>query len=454
MHALLTLPGCMGIDDQHPDSLCEQLLELALKSGADAAEVFLSRSLARPVFFEANRLKQLESSQAEGVALRLWQQGRPGLAVAYGPIEPQLLVERAITLSQLNEPETIDLSSQFKSAYPDTGESVAVEQLVTWGKEAIALVRDAYPETLCSAEWECEMEMTRLINSEGLDCSHVDTTLSCYLSAEWVRGDDFLSVSDGQTERGRLNPQALAAQIMQRLDWAKENTAPPTGRVPILFTSKAADMLWGTVQAALNGKQVVERASPWSDRLGELVTSPVLTISQQPDMGPFSCPFDDEGTPTRTLTFIQEGILQLFYTDRTIGRALGSGTTGNGFRPGLNSYPTPGLFNMMIEPAKSWRSQSHKSLQELIASLSDGLILDQMLGGGAGISGDFSVNVDLGYRVRNGQIVGRVKDTMVSGNVYTALKQLVELGGDADWNGSCYTPSVIVEGLSVTGRSE
>jgi PmbA protein len=75
-----------------------------------------------------------------------------------------------------------------------------------------------------------------------------------------------------------------------------------------------------------------------------------------------------------------------------------------------------------------------------------------MLGGGNGISGDFSINVDLGYRVKNGQIIGRVKDTMVAGNVYTVLKQLVALGSDADWNGSCYTPSLIVEGLSTTGR--
>ena len=75
-----------------------------------------------------------------------------------------------------------------------------------------------------------------------------------------------------------------------------------------------------------------------------------------------------------------------------------------------------------------------------------------MLGSGAGISGEFSINIDLGYRVRNGQIVGRVKDTMVAGNVYQALKQIVELGNDADWNGWYYTPSVIVEGLSATGK--
>jgi PmbA protein len=398
------------------------------------------------VFFEANRLKQLESSQSEGIALRLWCNGRPGLAVAYGAVEPQALVNRAIALSQLNEPEPIELTAANTLDYPNLGQVVPVEQLVEWGKEAIALVRQPYPEILCGAEWECDTETIRLINSYGLDCGYTDTTLSCYMSAEWIRGDDFLSVSDGQTQRGTLDPAALAQQIGQRLDWAQTNTTPPIGRVPVLFTAKAADMLWGTIQAALNSKRVIERASPWSDRLGAPVISSSLSISQEPDAGPFSCPFDDEGTPTQPITFIKDGVLQLFYTDRTIGRILGSGSTGNGFRPSLGSYPTPGLFNLLIQPG-------FKSLADLIADLEHGLILDQMLGGTAGISGEFSINVDLGYRVHRGEVVGRVKDTMIAGNVYNALKHSVELGGDADWNGSCYTPSIIVEGLSVTGRS-
>jgi PmbA protein len=426
--------------------LPEQLLELARKSGAEAAEVFQSKSLSRPVFFEANRLKQLESAEAEGTALRLWHNGRPGLAVAYGPVSPQDLVDRAISLSHLNQPETIELTHPYEFVYPDIGEGVAVETLVNWGKEAISLVRKEYPEVLCTAEWDCEIESTKLVNSLGLNCSHSDTTLSGFVSAEWVRGEDFLSVGDGQTERGNLDAATIARNIIQRLNWAKKNVNSPTGKVPVLFTAKAADMLWGTISAALNGKMVIENSSPWSDRLGEPVISKKITVSQHPDAGPYSCPFDDEGTQTRNLVFIKNGVLQLFYADRTTGKYLGSGTTGNGFRPGLGSYPTPGLFNMIIEPGSG-------SLEDLISQIDDGIIVDQMLGGGAGISGEFSVNVDLGYRVRKGEIIGRVKDTMVAGNVYSALKQIVQLGGDAEWNGSCYTPSMIVEGLSVTGKT-
>ncbi|MEB3278451.1 MAG: TldD/PmbA family protein [Lyngbya sp.] len=429
------------------DQSAEQLLELALLAGAEAAEVFQSQSESQPIFFEANRLKQLESIQTGGTALRLWRDGRPGLAVAHGPVEPEKLVERAIALSRLNEPETIELTAtSINKHYPNLGEMVGVEQLIEWGREAIALIREDYPEILCSAEWDCEIESTRLVNSRGLDSGYTDTTLSGYLETEWIRGDDFLSISDGQTQRDVLDPGLIAERILKRLNWAKENVEPPVGRVPILFTAKAADMLWGTVAAALNGKQVLEGASPWSDRLRTPVISSLLTVYQAPDEGPFSCPFDDEGIQTRPIVFIENGVLQLFYTDLSTGRVLGSGTTGNGFKAGLNSYPTPGLFNLLVKPGKG-------TLQDLIENLDRGLIIDQMLGGGAGISGDFSVNVDLGYRVERGEIVGRVKNTMVSGNVYTALKRVIEVGEDADWNGSCCTPSLTVEGLSVTGRS-
>jgi PmbA protein len=427
-------------------SLAEELLELAIKSGAEAAEVYQSRSHSQPVFFEANRLKQIETSQSEGTVLRLWRDGCPGLAVAYGSVEAQTMVERALALSQLNPPEVVELTKAQGSVYPNVGKHVPLEQLVAWGRESISLIRNVYPEVMCHGDWERDVETTRLVNSQGLDCHYTDTTLSCYLSAEWIRGDDFLSVSDGQTQRNFLHNEKVVEQIIQRLNWAQGNVVSPVGRIPVLFTSKAADMLWGTVQAALNGKRILENASPWAERINTAVISQGFTLYQDPITGPFSCPFDDEGTPTQPLIFIRDGMLENFYCDRATGRSLGVSTTGNGFRPGLSSYPTPGLFNFLIQPGTT-------PLKSLISQLDDGLIVDQILGSGSGISGDFSINVDLGYRVKNGEIIGRVKDTMVAGNVYSALKQLVGLGDDADWNGSCYTPSLVVEGLSIISKN-
>lgn len=429
------------------DETGEQLLDLAARKGAEAAEVFLSKAHSTPILFEANRLKSVLTHHSEGVALRLWKNGQPGLAVCHGSIAPEQLVEKAIALSALQEKsEYVELTPGRKQVYPDLGTWVESQHLLNWGEEAIARLRENHGDILCSAELDSESESTRLLNSEGLDCSYTDTTLSGYLAVEWVRSDDFCSISDGQVQRDTLNLGAMISRIHDHLKACDRNVSAPQGRVPILFTAKAADLLWETLSAALNGKQVFEGSSPWADKLGEQVTSSQITLSQDPQMGPYSCPFDDEGTPTKPLIFVANGVANNFLCDRAMGRQLGTGTTGNGFRPSLGSYPTPSLYNLIVSGGQK------KTLKDLIASLPDALIVDQILGSGGGISGDFSINVDLGYRVRNGEIMGRVKDTMVAGNIYHCLRNVVELGGDREWNGSCYTPSVIVEGLSITSK--
>ncbi len=420
----------------------ESLLNLVSRRGIDHAEVYQVSSQSQPVFFEGNRLKQLESCQSVGTALRLWRDNRPGLAVAYGKIEPELLIDKAIALSQLNKPETIELAPPRQARHDLTGVGASVKDLIAIGNEAIIKLREEYPELICSAELEFEQESTTLINSQGLNCHYDESGLSYSLGAELIRGEDFLGVFDGEYSKSGLNLEPIIEQIIRRLDWAKHNVTPPQGNVPVLLTANAATLLWSIVSSALNGKRVKEASSPWSNSAQKLVVSEKISLAQLPDLQPYDCPFDDEGMPTQKLNLITKGILNHFYCDRTIARELNLKPTGNGFRPALDTYPSPSLVNLIVAPG-------NYSFSELIAKLDRGIIVDQMLGGGADISGDFSVNIDLGYRVANGKITGRVKDTAIAGNVYRILQQVVALGSDSIWNGSCFTPSLIVEGISV-----
>ena len=419
------------------------LLQLATKQ-ASHAELYQVTSKSQPVFFEGNRLKQLESSQSVGTALRLWQDNRPGLAVAYGKIDPQLLVEKAVALAKLNEPEEIELTTSRKISKDLGGATASVAELIDLGKEAIGRLRKVYPELICSAELESETETTTLINSQGLSCHYQESALSYYFGAELVRGEDFLGIYDGDYRKDRLNIDLTVEAIVNRLNWAEKNVQPSVGKVPVLLTANAATLLWHTVSAALNGKRIKENSSPWSDREGQLIINNNLSLSQQPNLQPYDCPFDDEGMLTKELHLITNGTIDRFYCDRTIARQLKIEPTGNGFRPGLDSYPSPSLVNLVINCGNS-------TFNELVNQLDDGIIVDQLLGGGADISGDFSVNVDLGYRVEKGKIIGRVKDTAISGNIYEILKQELILGNDSIWNGSCFTPSLIVNGISVVG---
>ncbi|MEM9509356.1 MAG: TldD/PmbA family protein, partial [Cyanobacteria bacterium P01_E01_bin.35] len=351
----------------------DSLLQLTSRRGIKHAEVYQVTSQSQPVFFEGNRLKQLESCQSVGTALRLWQDNRPGLAVAYGKIEPELLIDKAIALSNLNQPETIELASDRQATHNLAGVSTSVTDLIEIGNQAIDKLREEYPELICSAELEFEQETTALINSQGLDCYYYESGLSYSLGAELVRGEDFLGIFDGEYSREKLDLDPIIEQIIRRLDWAKKNVAPPQGNVPVLLTANAATLLWDTVSSALNGKRVLENSSPWSRRQHKLIVSELLSLSQQPGLQPYDCPFDDEGMLTQNLNLVIDGVLKQFYCDRTTANKLNLKPTGNGFRPSLDSYPSASLVNLIIAPGNN-------SFTELLNQLDNGIIVDQMLG--------------------------------------------------------------------------
>jgi PmbA protein len=92
----------------------------------------------------------------------------------------------------------------------------------------------------------------------------------------------------------------------------------------------------------------------------------------------------------------------------------------------------------------------------MIKDVKEGLIVDTLIGAEQGniLNGDFSGNVLLGYKIENGEITGRVKDTMVAGNVYQLLKQIEAIGKDARWvEGFLLTPCLYCSGLSVASKT-
>ena len=59
----------------------------------------------------------------------------------------------------------------------------------------------------------------------------------------------------------------------------------------------------------------------------------------------------------------------------------------------------------------------------------------------------------MGFKVENGRLVGRVKDTMVAGNVFRALARLQGIGDRAYWfGGSVEVPYLYFPSLSVAAR--
>ncbi len=63
------------------------------------------------------------------------------------------------------------------------------------------------------------------------------------------------------------------------------------------------------------------------------------------------------------------------------------------------------------------------------------------------------MNVLLGYKIENGEVVGRVKDVMLAGNTYEAIKNISAIGDKAEWaGGSLLTPPIGIAKLSVVTK--
>ncbi|MCR4395044.1 MAG: metallopeptidase TldD-related protein, partial [Dehalococcoidales bacterium] len=120
----------------------------------------------------------------------------------------------------------------------------------------------------------------------------------------------------------------------------------------------------------------------------------------------------------------------------------GNGSRGRG---GLVS-PAPSAF--IIPPGEA-------TFEEMVKDIKEGLIIEQLMGAEQGnvLGGEFSGNVLLGYKIENGEITGRVKNTMVSGNVYQILKEVIALGKTAKWvGGTLLAPHIYVPAVSVASK--
>ncbi|MGQ9594432.1 MAG: TldD/PmbA family protein [Anaerolineae bacterium] len=432
----------------------EQVLDLASRR-ADQAEVFGVQSVHTPVTFEANRLKLVETKETRGASLRVIVGGKVGLASATRLDVPQDLVEEALTVARLGGPVGYELPGPAAfpalTLYYEDAASWEPAAMVEAGRGMIAALLEENGELLCEAHLGKSVEGIALLNSRGLVAGYQKTSVGTSLGANWIRGTDILNVWETDASlRLDLDFAKLVQTVAEKVRLAERTVVPPTAQMPVIFTPKAvSSTLLEALEMALNGKLAWEGASPLAGRLGEQVFDPRLSLVDDPlaEEGVGSSPMDDEGVPARPLVLVEQGVVRAFYYDLHTAALAGVPPTGHG-RRGLGALPAPGLSNLVLSPGDT-------PFPEMVKNLALGLVVDQTMGAWAGntLAGEFSGNVHLGYLVENGELVGRVKDTMVAGNVFQALADLLAIGDQAEWvGGSVRVPHFCFRSLGVASK--
>jgi PmbA protein len=436
----------------------EGLLEVlrSARKEAEQAEVFSVFSRAMPIQFEANELKQVQTKESSSTALRIFREGRIGFATASGGGGLEALVDMAVETSQFGSPANFQFPSSQDysevSIFDPKVEEIAMERMVEIGKELIGKIRGHTSDILCDVQVTKGTSSISLINSQGGEGRYDSSFFSLSLEGILVRDTDMLFVGDSASScrPDKIGIDDLADRVIWQLEMAKKKAAVSTKLLPVIFTPNGvASALLSPLVLAFNGKSVLEGASPLKDKLGKQVFDKKLSLWDDATIayGVGSYPFDDEGVSSQRLPLVTNGVVANFLYDLQTAALAGTQSTGNGQRAG-GSFPHPAISSLILRGGDV-------SFQAMVEDMKEGLIVEQVMGAEQGniLGGDFGGNVLLGYKVENGEIVGRVKDTMVAGNVYQVLKELLGIGQEARWvGGILQTPPLYCSNVSVTTK--
>lgn len=166
--------------------------------------------------------------------------------------------------------------------------------------------------------------------------------------------------------------------------------------------------------------------SAFSGRIGERVASPLCTVVDDGTLADRrgSLNIDDEGTPTRCTTLIENGILKGYLQDKLNGRLMKTASTGNGRRESYAHLPLPRMTNTYLLAGASEPS-------DIIASVAKGLYAVNFGGGQVDItSGKFVFSASEAYLIENGRVTRPVKGATLIGNGPEVLTQVSMVGND------------------------
>jgi PmbA protein len=434
----------------------EPLLTAARSAGASQAEVYAVQTEETPVRFEANRLKELNARHTSGVAVRVIVDGRIGFASSTRPGDVEDVVRAAVETAPFGPEAQFDFPSNGVPPEVDVfdaaTEALSVDSMIETGQSLVDAARAIEPELLCDASVRRAVATGTIANSNGGQFTYKGTSLMAWLHGTLVRGTDMLFVGDGDASCGtNLALDTIKASVERQLGHSRRTAEVRTAELPVVFTPiGVAEALAMPLTVAFSGRAVYLGQSPLVGCLGKEMYDTRFSMTDDPLLPGrvASRPFDDEGVASRALPLVEAGVVRnLMYDLQTAGLAK-TGSTGAASRS-LASQPQISTSSLVIEAGDT-------TFDEMVKGIDEGLVVEELMGAGQGnvMGGDFSGNVLLGYKIDGGEIVGRVKDAIVAGNVHEAIKRIVAIGSETRWvGGTMLTPPIWFERLTVSAKS-
>ena len=455
-------------------SLVEKILNEALSTGGDFAEIFVEKKNNCGLFMIDGKIESSLSGRDFGIGIRIFKD----LYSVYGytnDMTEENLLKTARKIAEAVKGTRADITINLLKQDIKNYNKIEIYPETVLKKNKIDVMRRGYA---AAKEYDSEISQVRVSYSDLKQNILVANSEGIWAEDERVRGRiriESVASSGTEMQTGSMGPGASKGfEFFEKMDiesYGREASRiaktilyadySPSGKMPVIIDNGFGGVIFHEACGhGLEATSVAKGNSVFAGKIGQMIASPVVSAVDDGtipnEWGTIN--IDDEGTPSRRNLLIENGILKGYMIDKLNGRRMGMTSTGSGRRESYKYAPTSRMTNTFILNGKS-------SLDEMISSVEKGIYAKYMGGGSVNpATGNFNFAVMEGYLIENGKITSPVRGATLIGSGSEILKKIEMVGNNLAYgqgmcgsvSGSICTnvgqPAVKVSEITVGGR--
>jgi TldD protein len=421
-------------------------MEAAVKSSkADYTEIRIEARNATTITF---RGKELETANAVidlgGIVRSLCEDGGWGVATFNSLDDLETKVEQAYQSAKVipgDEPITLAeipvSEDRIEAALEVDFREVPLSEKVSLMEGYHAILNshsEKIVDTVCN--YADSFSQIYFANSEGTFIHEDRPMTTIYLMAIGREGDNVQRAMESMSGQKGFEfvqgHEELASKAAQRAVDMLEAKTIVGGKYPVVLNSNLAGVFIHEAFGHLSESDFIYDNPQAREMmvLGREYGSEILNVFDDGSIPGIrgTHKYDDEGTPTGRNDLIKEGVLVGRLHSRETAANMDEGATGNARAISYRHAPIVRMTNTAI-------GEGETSIENMIKDIELGVYACNMFGGNTNME-IFSFSSAYAYMIRDGQVAEMVKDVILSGNLFTTLKNIDAIGDDFMWDES------------------